>query len=73
MKNEKYFFKEVNKAKVLEDKTIKYIAENKVGISPLYLGNILSGKIHCSKIIANRITQSICKEAKLEDYFEVIK
>ncbi len=75
MKNNKYIFKAdaVNKAKVLQDKTIRYVAKNKVGISEVYLGNILKGKIHCTKIVANRIVLSICKTAKLEDYFEVIK
>jgi len=75
MNNEKCLFKKdlVDRAKVLQNQTIRYVAKNKIGISEVYLSNILSGKIHCSKIIANRITQSICKEAKLEDYFEVIK
>ena len=73
MNNDKYIFKPVERAKVLQDKTIKYVAENKVGISQVYLGKILSGKTHCTKIIANRIVLSICKDAKLEDYFEVIK
>lgn len=73
MTNEKYMFKQIEKAKVLQGRTIKYLAENKVGITPTYLSNILNGKIHCSRITARKITESICKEAKLEDYFEVIE
>lgn len=73
MNNDKYMFKQIEKAQVLQGRTIKYLAENKIGITPTYLSNILNGKIHCSKIVANRITESICREAKLEDYFEVIE
>lgn len=69
----KYKFKQTEKAKVLQDKTIKYVAENKLGVSAGYLTNVLNGKLSCSKIIANRIAECICREAKLEDYFEVIE
>ena len=69
----KYKFKEVEKAKALQGRTIKYLAENKVGITKEYLTNILNGKITCSQIVANKITESICLEAKLEDYFEIVE
>lgn len=68
----KYVFIETEKAQVLQGRTITYLAEKKVGITKEYLTNILNGKISCSKIVANKITESICHEAKLEDYFKEV-
>lgn len=68
----KYKFKQEEKEKVLQGRTITYLANNMVHVSKEYLINILNGKIHCSKIIANRIIECINENAKLEDYFEII-
>lgn len=72
MNNEKCLFKQVERAKVLQGRTITYLAQNKIGISVEYLNKIINGRIHCSRIIANRIVECIGREAKFEDYFEVI-
>lgn len=62
-------FKETKKAEVLQGRTIKYLAEQKLYISYPYLINILRGKRTCSKSLANNITHCISWNAKLEDYF----
>lgn len=64
-----YYFKEVEKAKILQGRTITYLAENKIHITRAYLTSILSGKRGCSIRVADRITQCISWSAKLEDYF----
>lgn len=63
-------FKEVEKAKVLQGRTIKYLAEEKLHITPEYLTQILNGKRGCSIRLANDIAQCICFNAKISDYFE---
>ena len=68
-----YFFKETEKAKVLQGRTITYLAEQKLHISKAYLSQILSGKRGCSIRLANDITNCICFSAKIEDYFIVKK
>ena len=64
-----YIFKEIEKAKVLQGRTIKYLATNKLYITKEYLSQILSGKRGCSQLLARNITNCISWEAKLEDYF----
>ena len=64
-----YFFKEVERAKVLQGRTITWLAKNKVFINSDYLTAILSGRRGCSFRTAMSITNSICREATLEDYF----
>lgn len=64
-----YYFKEPEKAKVLQGRTITYLAENKLFITKEYLSQILSGKRGCSKLLANNITNCISWNAKIEDYF----
>lgn len=64
-----YYFKEVEKAKVLEGRTITYLAKEKLFITPQYLCQILSGKRGCSKLLARNIANCISWSAKLEDYF----
>ena len=64
-----YFFKETERAKLLQGRTIKYIAENKVFLNQTYLCSILSGRHGCSKRTAMSITKSLCLDANLEDYF----
>lgn len=64
-----YWFKETEKAKVLQGRTIKYLADNKLFITHEYLISILNGKRSCSKRLANNICQCISWSAKIEDYF----
>ena len=64
-----YFFKEIEKAKVLQGRTITYLAEQKLHISKAYLSQILSGKRGCSIRLADDITKCICVSAEIEDYF----
>lgn len=64
-----YIFKETEKAKVLQGRTIKYLAEEKLHITKEYLTQILNGKRGCSIRLANDITHCICWDAKILDYF----
>lgn len=64
-----YYFKEVEKAKVLQGRTITYLAENKLFVTKEYLSQVLSGKRGCSQLLARNITNCISWSAELEDYF----
>lgn len=64
-----FIFKETEKAKVLQGRTIKYLAENKLFCTPEYLSQVLKGTRGCSALMARSITNCISLEAKLEDYF----
>ena len=64
-----YYFKETEKAKVLQGRTITYLAENKLFVTKEYLSQILSGKRGCSKLLANNITNCISWIAKVDEYF----
>jgi hypothetical protein len=64
-----YIFKETEKVKVLQGRTIKYLAEEKLHITKEYLSQILSGKRGCSVRLANDIAKCICWDAKILDYF----
>lgn len=65
-----YFFKETEKAKLLQGRTIKYLAKEKLHITPEYLCQILKRKRGCSLMLAYNIVHCISWDAKLEDYFE---
>ena len=65
-----YWFKETERAKVLQGRTIKYLAENKLFVSISYLSQILNGKRGCSRLLANSITNCISFSANIDDYFE---
>lgn len=66
-----YYFKETERAKVLQGRTIKYLAEERLFITREYLSQILSGKRGCSVRLANDIVKCICFNAKINDYFEL--
>lgn len=66
-----YWFKEVERTKVLQGRTIKYLAENKLHVNQGYLSQILGGKRGCSIRLAQDITKCISWEAKISDYFEI--
>ena len=65
-----WFFKKVERAKVLQGRTITYLAENKLYVTREYLSQVLSGKRGCSQLLARNIANCICWDAKLEDYFD---
>ena len=64
-----YYFKEIEKAQILQGRTIKYLAEKKLDITKEYLTSILNGKRGCSVRLARNIVQCISWNAKIEDYF----
>ena len=64
-----WYFKEVEKAKILQGRTITYLAEKKLNITKEYLTSILNGKRSCSIRLANDIVHCLCWEAKITDYF----
>lgn len=64
-----YYFNQVERAKVLQGRTITYLAEQKLHCNVAYLCNILKGKQGCSIRLADDITKCISPSAKLEDYF----
>ena len=63
-----YYFKEVEKAKILQGRTITYVAK-KIGITSSFLCSVLNGKRGCSKTVAYCITKCLCQEAEIGDYF----
>lgn len=65
-----YYFKEIDKAKILQGRTIRYLAKEKLHITEGYLSQILKGRRGCSIRLANDIARCICLEAKISDYFE---
>ena len=64
-----WFFKETEKAKVLQGRTITYWAENKLFITKEYLSQVLSGTRGCSRLLAHNITNCISFSANVNDYF----
>ena len=64
-----WFFKETEKAKVLQGRTITYLAENKLFITKEYLSQVLSGTRGCSRLLAHNITNCISFNANVNDYF----
>lgn len=64
-----WYFKETEKAKILQGRTITYLAEKKLFITAQYLCQILSGKRGCSQLLARNIANCISLSANLEDYF----
>lgn len=64
-----YWFNETEKAKLLEGRTITYLATKKLNITIPYLTDVLNGKRSCSHKMAERIVKCLCWEAEVEDYF----
>ena len=64
-----WYFKETEKAKVLQGRTIKYLAEIKLHITNSYLTAVLNGYRGCSERLAHDITNCISWESKITDYF----
>lgn len=67
-----YWFKKTEKAKILQGRTITYVA-NKIGITNTFLTSVLNGNRSCSKTIAYCIVKCLCQDAEIEDYFDVVK
>lgn len=64
-----YIFKESEKKKVLQGRTLKYLCEEKLYVTQGYLSQVLSGKRGCSIRFAQDIVECISSDAKIEDYF----
>ena len=64
-----YFFKETEKAKILDGRTITYVAD-KIGVTNTFLTSVLNGKRTCSKTVAYCIVKCLCQDAEIEDYFD---
>lgn len=59
-----------------EDSNIKInqtIASEVIGLSQPTLSNILNRKVACRKVVAFCIAKYIDDNAKIEDYFELVK
>lgn len=67
-----YLFNQVEKAKILDGRTITYVAK-KIGITTEYLTSIFNGKKACSKTVAYCIVKCLCQEAEIEDYFKQVR
>ena len=64
-----WFFKETEKAKVLQGRTVRYIANNEVFVNEFYLSEVLNGKKCCSRRLATLITRCGDMQSVIEDYF----
>lgn len=64
-----YIFKEYERAKVLQGRTITYLAKEKLHITKAFLCSVLNGSRGCSVRLANDICNCISWTAKIEDYF----
>lgn len=64
-----YYFKETEKEKVLQGRTLVYLANNVLHMNVSYLSTILAGKRSCSIRLAEDITKCASPIARLEDYF----
>lgn len=58
--------------KVFDGRPITYVAD-KLGISRVYLSNIVNGNTACSKITAYCIVKFFDSEAEIDDYFKKAK
>lgn len=64
-----YYFKETERAEVLQGRTVTYLARNKLHIDKSYLSAILKGRRGCSIRLADNIAKCISWDAKVSDYF----
>ena len=67
-----YKFKSGKKDEFLQGRKITYVAKN-VGITRVYLTDILNGKSECSKLVAFCIVKVLYPEKEIADYYELIK
>lgn len=67
--NEVYYFKEIERAKVLQGRTITYLAKEKLFMTPAFVSSVLKGHRGCSLKSAAAITRCISWDAKILDYF----
>ena len=65
-----YIFKKEMKEKLLDGRTIKYLAEQKLHITSQYLTQILNNKKGCSIRLAEDIVKCLSNDASIEDYFD---
>lgn len=59
-----YLFKKDTNIKINKTK-----ASREIGISRVYLSNVLNCKVYCTKPIAYSITKFLNNKALIEDYF----
>ena len=65
-----YWFKIENRNKILQGRTVRFVAGEKLCMNETYLSSILNGNRGCSKILARSILNLVGSEEKLENYFE---
>lgn len=58
------------KFKEIEIKVNKTEASKVIGISRVYLTDILNRRVTCTKVVAYCITKYLNQDAEIEDYFE---
>lgn len=68
-----WYFNETERAKVLQGRTVTYLAKEKLLITPEYLMSILRGYRSCSERLANQITNCISWDSKITDYFKKVE
>ena len=66
-----YKFKTNLRDKVLQGRSVNYVAINILKISPVYLSNILNGSKGCSVRLAKDIVELIDTKANINDYFTI--
>lgn len=64
-----WFFRKEYKERVLQGRTIIYMAKKKIFTVRPYLTDILNGKVGCSERMARSIVTCINEFEKVEDYF----
>ncbi len=64
-----FIFKKEFREEVLQGRSIKYLSNKILNITPVYLSNILNGKIGCSKRLAIQILKCVTDNEDLENYF----
>lgn len=67
MNRARFLFKKEKKSELLDGRTMTYLS-NQLGLSYVYINNILNGKCRCSKIVANAIS----KDKNRSYYFDEI-
>lgn len=64
-----YIFKKELRDEVLQGRSIRYMSQKLLNITPVYLSNVLNGKIGCSKRLAIQIVNCVTDNENLENYF----
>jgi len=62
-------FKKEKKEELLQGRTIRYLAKNKVACTEVHLINVLNGKTPCSYLLAKNILEAVDNTSQIEDFF----